>query len=141
MEIDKINCYLDNYTRKTKKVFDIKYEEIISLENLLLAWREFKRGKSKKKDVQEFEFKLMENLLSLHKDLKDKTYSHSTYEYFKVKDPKERDIHKASVRDRVLHHAVHQRLYPYYILRNRFLRICILPSGHCTTNYYQEKNA
>jgi len=28
------------------------FEKIISLENLFLAWREFRKGKRKKKDVQ-----------------------------------------------------------------------------------------
>ena len=31
------------------------FDQIISLDNLFLAWREFKRGKTKKLEVQEFE--------------------------------------------------------------------------------------
>lgn len=42
------------------------YDDIISVENLLLAWREFRRGKKKKKDVQEFEMHLMKHVLDLH---------------------------------------------------------------------------
>lgn len=33
---------------------------------------------------------------------------------FKINDPKPRIIHKASVRDRLLHHAVHRELYPFF---------------------------
>jgi len=51
-----------------------KYEEIISIENLLLAWQEFVKGKRNKPDVQIFQFNLMDNILQLHKDLRDKTY-------------------------------------------------------------------
>lgn len=97
-----------------KKYFDLSYNDIISVENLLEAWKEFKRGKSNKIDVQDFEFHLMSNILNLHDDLKNKIYKHGSYEHFKVNDPKPRDIHKASVRDRVLHHAIYKILYPLY---------------------------
>lgn len=97
-----------------KKVFNVSYQDIISIENLLEAWREFRRGKKTKSDVLEFEYNLMGNILSLHSDLKNKTYTHGSYHAFKINDPKPRDIHKASVRDRVLHHAVYKVLYPKY---------------------------
>jgi retron-type reverse transcriptase len=97
-----------------KKFFTHSYEDIISLENLLLAWKEFLRGKRKKADVQEFQYNLMENILDLHHDLVAKTYRHGGYVHFKISDPKSRDIHKASVRDRLLHHAIYRILYPYF---------------------------
>ncbi len=90
------------------------YHSIISVENLLEAWREFIRDKKKRKDTQEFERNLMSNIFSLHYDLSTKTYIHGGYEAFKVNDPKPRDIHKASVRDRLLHHAIYRVLYPYF---------------------------
>lgn len=96
------------------KYYTTSYEQIISLENLLLAYREFKVGKSKKKDVLELEFYLMQNLIDLHNGLKNKTYRHSSYTHFKINDPKSRDIHKAKVRDRVLHHAIYRQLYPFF---------------------------
>lgn len=97
-----------------KKYFNVSYNNIISVENLLEAWNVFKKGKRNKIDVLEFEFNLMSNILLLHNDLKNKTYKHGAYEHFKVNDPKLRDIHKASVRDRVLHHAIYKVLYPIY---------------------------
>lgn len=90
------------------------YDSIISLENLLLAWQEFIKDKKNKKDVQEFQLKLMENIFNLRQDLKNKTYNHSYYKAFKINDPKPRDIHKAKVRDRLLHHAVCRVLYTYF---------------------------
>jgi retron-type reverse transcriptase len=84
------------------------------VENLLAAWKEFVRGKRKKKDVQEFQYKLMDNILSLHRDLKEGTFKHGPYHHFKISDPKPRDIHKASVRDRLLHHALYRKLYPFF---------------------------
>jgi len=91
-----------------------KFEDIISLENLLEAWQEFLRGKRKKKDVQEFHANLMDNILELHYDLLYHRYEHGGYKAFKVHDPKTRNIHKASVRDRLLHHAIYRQLYPFF---------------------------
>lgn len=78
------------------------------------AWREFRRGKSSKRDVQEFEFNLEDNLFQLHADLVSRAYQHSPYSAFYITDPKLRHIHKACVRDRVLHHAVFRVLYPLW---------------------------
>ncbi len=72
-------------------------------------------GKRARKDVQEFERNLMANIISLHCELVTKKYSHSAYQHFKISDPKPRDIHKASVRDRLLHHALHRMLSPFFI--------------------------
>jgi RNA-directed DNA polymerase len=98
----------------TRIQFKHEYHHIISLENLLEAWKEFVRGKRSRKDVQEFERNLMANIISLHRDLATKTYTHSLYQAFKISDPKPRDIHKASVRDRLLHHALHRQLSPFF---------------------------
>ncbi|MCX6722056.1 MAG: reverse transcriptase/maturase family protein [Candidatus Staskawiczbacteria bacterium] len=56
----------------------------------------------------------MDNVLQLHEDLKNHIYKHGRYECFNVSDPKPRIIHKASVRDRLLHHAVYRILYPFF---------------------------
>lgn len=90
------------------------FDKITSLENLFLAWREFRRGKRNKSDVQQFEFNLEDNLFQLHRELSAKTYRHFHYTSFYTKDPKLRHIHKATVRDRVLHHAVFRILYPIF---------------------------
>ncbi|KKP70750.1 MAG: Retron-type reverse transcriptase [Candidatus Moranbacteria bacterium GW2011_GWE2_35_2-] len=105
---------------KSKSAFDgknklkITFEEIISLENLLEAWKEFEKGKKNRKDVQEFSMNLMDNIFSLHQDLLNHTYKHGGYQAFKINDPKPRDIHKAKVRDRLLHHAIYRKLYPFF---------------------------
>jgi RNA-directed DNA polymerase len=90
------------------------YEDIICLENLFFAWKEFQNGKRNKKDVQEFSMYLMDNIFSLHSDLSNHTYIHGGYQAFKINDPKPRDIHKATVRDRLLHHAIYRILYPFF---------------------------
>lgn len=90
------------------------YNDIISADNLLDAWKEFLKGKKKKKDVQAFEYNLIENISILRSDLISGAYRHGPYTHFKVSDPKPRDIHKASVRDRLMHHAIYRILYPFF---------------------------
>jgi RNA-directed DNA polymerase len=92
----------------------VTFKKIISLENLLEAWNEFVRGKKHKRDVMEFSVNLSENIFNLHQDLKTKTYTHGPYHAFNISDPKPRNIHKATVRDRLLHHALYRILYPYF---------------------------
>jgi RNA-directed DNA polymerase len=96
------------------RVYTNLFEKIISLSNIFVSWEEFKSDKRKKADVQEFEFKLESNLFSLYRDLKGKRYVHYPYSGFYIYDPKVRHVHKASVRDRILHHAVFRILNPLY---------------------------
>ncbi len=97
-----------------KRIHNDLYNNIISMENLLISWNEFLQGKRKRKDVAEFQLNFMDNVLSLHSDLVQKKYQHGKYQAFKINDPKPRDIHKASVRDRLLHHVLYRILYPYF---------------------------
>ncbi len=90
------------------------YDDIISVQNLLFAWGEFVKGKKTRKDVQAFQLRLMDNIFNLYFELKNKTYQHCGYEAFKISDPKPRDIHKANVRDRLLHRAIYRKLYPFF---------------------------
>ncbi len=92
---------------KNKSIF----KQIILLGNLFIAWKEFKRGKSQKTDVQSFAFDLNNNLLKIQDKLKSKTWKPCGYISFYVKDPKLRNIHKASVKDRVLNQALYRVLY------------------------------
>ena len=93
---------------------ELKYEDIISLDNLLLAWQEFIVGKKSKTDVISFSLDLTDNILQLHNELAKLEYRHGSYESFYVNDPKLRHIHKASVKDRLLHHAIYRQLYPFF---------------------------
>lgn len=96
------------------KIYSNLFQQIISPENLFLSWEEFVKDKRKKKDVLEFEWNLEERILEFHRDLKYHTYKHDVYTGFIVTDPKQRHIHKAIVRDRVVHHAIYRVLYPIF---------------------------
>jgi retron-type reverse transcriptase len=90
------------------------FEKIISLENLFFAWDAFKKDKRDKKDVLRFEWNLEENIFRLHRDLRNRRYHHDFYVSFCINDPKPRHIHKATVRDRILHHAIFNILNPIF---------------------------
>lgn len=96
------------------KVYKDLYEQITSTESLFLAWEEFRRGKQSKSDVMKFEWQLEENIFALHRDLQADKYKHGSYRAFYIHDPKQRLIHKATVRDRVLHHAIFKVLNPIF---------------------------
>jgi RNA-directed DNA polymerase len=95
-------------------MFTHRYNNIISVENLLSAWEQFLPGKRKKKDVIVFQAKLADNITALYTDLENRTYVHGEYSAFNISDPKPRNIHKATVRDRLLHHLIYMELYWYF---------------------------
>jgi len=90
------------------------FDEITRIDNLITSWKEFRIGKKDRLDTIEFERNLEDNLWELHHELVDKTYKHSGYSSFFVQDPKLRHIHKALVRDRVLHHAIVKHINPIF---------------------------
>lgn len=90
------------------------FNQIISPEALFAAWNSFKKDKRNKKDVLRFEWKLEQNIFQLHRDLQSRRYHHGPYSSFNINDPKPRNIHKATVRDRILHHAVFTALNPIF---------------------------
>jgi len=87
------------------------YDDLISLSNLFSSWKEFRKGKQRKPDVQLFERFLEDNIFALHEELRSGTYEHGRYETFNIFDPKPRIISKANVRDRLVHHVIFKELY------------------------------
>lgn len=110
--------YRDFRLLELLKIFMIihsnEFEELTSIENLLRSWRKFKIGKNKKWDVVAFERNLEDNLFLLYHELKSGEYRHSEYKYFSISDPKKRDIHKAEIRDRILHQTIFDYLEKVY---------------------------
>ncbi len=82
------------------------FDRFVSIENLFSAWELFRKGKRRRKDVMTFERHLEDNLFALQEELVAGAYRHSPYEPFTIHDPKQRTIHKATVKDRVVHQAI-----------------------------------
>jgi retron-type reverse transcriptase len=107
----------EEYNISLCKKYVVSFAEVVAKENLYKAWNDFLRGKRKRADVNEFAVRLADNLDELHRDLIDGTYIHGSYVEYMVCDPKKRIIHKASVRDRVMHRLLYNALYPYFDTR------------------------
>lgn len=92
------------------------YEKIYSIENLELADRIARKGKSGKYDLVAFDEKREENILKLQQMLISKTYKTSGYTTFKVYEPKERIVSRLPYfPDRVAHHAIMNILEPIFV--------------------------
>ena len=96
------------------KTYNALYSKIISYKNLFLAWKEARKGKTKKPYVIEFEQNLRENLLKLHEELKSQTYKPKPLQTFILRDPKTRKISKSAFRDRIIHHAIIRIIEPIF---------------------------
>lgn len=83
-------------------------------ESLYVSWRRFRRGKRRRKDILAFERHLEDELFSLSEDLASGRYVHGDYHRFYIRDPKYRQIAKATVRDRLVHQAIHSVFYPLF---------------------------
>ncbi|MDO8563927.1 MAG: hypothetical protein Q7R87_02875 [Nanoarchaeota archaeon] len=96
------------------KSYNNIYKQIISFENIILAWKKARKGKTKKYYVLEFENDLFYNLLALHYELKYKTYQPRPLINFILRDPKTRKISKSDFRDRIVHHSLVNILEPIF---------------------------
>jgi len=99
--------------RKMKRYGNL-YCEIISLKNLILAWKKARKGKTKKDYVINFEENLPYNLKLLHDELKNQTYIPRPLKKFILRDPKTREISKSIFRDRIIHHALCNIIEPIF---------------------------
>jgi RNA-directed DNA polymerase len=89
------------------------FDNIITIENILTAWREFLRGKRNRKDVAQFSLHFADNVFDLHSSLKKKpivmaTIMRSIY-----------TIQNLAAFTRLaceilLHHAIYRVLYPVF---------------------------
>jgi len=89
------------------------YEKVISFKNLYKAFTKAKRG-TKNTESLKFFYNLENELFTLYQELSTKIYKPVKYRYFKIYEPKEREISVASFRDRIVHHAIINILEPIY---------------------------
>lgn len=96
------------------KTYKRLYEKIVSFENLLAAYKTFRKGKRFKDDVLEFEYNYETELLKLQSELIEHTYAPLPAHRFFIYEPKKREIVAACVRDRVVHHALCRVIEPIF---------------------------
>lgn len=85
------------------------FDKVVSLENLIAAEKNARKGKTHKRGVRWFDKNNKDNrlLIQLREDLITGRYHTSRYSTFKIYEPKERIIYKLPYYpDRIVHHAI-----------------------------------
>lgn len=82
------------------------FAKITSIDNLLLAFHNAKKGCSNKKYVEEYNRNIFENICLLKKKIETGLYEFGKYRYFEIFEPKRRIISVAPFENRVVHHAI-----------------------------------
>jgi retron-type reverse transcriptase len=80
----------------------------------MVAHKQALKGKRYNKYATSFDYKLVSNLLKLQANLLDGTYKPLDYRKKVITEPKIRLIEAPAYRDRVVHHAIHHFLTPFY---------------------------
>ena len=82
------------------------FDQLVSWDNLSLAWQDAARGKRAKSDVAGFEMRLGDELINLQHALREGSYTPGAYQSFYIHEPKRRLVSAAPFRDRGVHHAL-----------------------------------
>lgn len=90
------------------------YPQICSINNLNLAYKKARKGKTLKPYVLNFEENLDENILQLETDLLFHSYQPKPLQQFILRDPKTRKINRSAFRDRIVHHAICNIIAPLF---------------------------
>jgi RNA-directed DNA polymerase len=89
-------------------------ESIADMGNLRLAFWKARKGKSYANQVELYRKNLDENLLLLKTELLSGNVTVGDYRYFKIYEPKERQICASAFREQVLHHALINVCHEYF---------------------------
>jgi retron-type reverse transcriptase len=113
-EIDREVSCLSNLTvenpRKTKRI-GFLFEKAFSIESLLLAYNDAKKGKMNKPATLEFSLSLHSEIEKLHNEIMSGVYRPKPLNKFTIFIPKERLIQAPHFRDLVVQHAIYRSVY------------------------------
>jgi RNA-directed DNA polymerase len=91
------------------------WKKVINYDNLFLAYKKAKKGKSTRDSVIDFEKDIEGNLKKLQQSLVDKTFTTSPYKSRTIREPKVREIYILPFYpDRILQHALLQIVIPIW---------------------------
>lgn len=100
--------------RQMKRLGNI-YEDIISIDNLLLADKKARAGKSKQWGIIQFDKNFDQNIMDIYRELANGSYKTSEYKHRTIYEPKERLISILRYRDRVVQHAIMNQLESMFV--------------------------
>lgn len=112
---------LVGFVERSRKTKEMKrkghlFAEIISIDNLNLADKIARKGKSKQYGVKAHDLNRESNIQQLHEWLKGNGYKTSEYSTFSVFEPKERLVYSLPYfPDRIVHHAIMNVLEPIFV--------------------------
>lgn len=90
------------FQEKDNKLFN----SVVNHANLLKAFFVARKGKTRNKEVLDFEGDLQRNILDIIKSITRGKYEVGEYKEFKIYDPKERLIQATPFVDRVVQHMI-----------------------------------
>ena len=96
------------------KTYNNLYPKIYDFNNLKLAYKKARKGKTKKHYVIDFHKNLLENISQLQNELKFLSYRPKPLKTFILRDPKTRKISISDFRDRIVHHALCNIIEPIF---------------------------
>lgn len=92
------------------------YNQIISIDNLVLADQKARKGKTGQYGILVHDRNREANIISIHESLRNQTYRTSAYNTMVIRDPKERLVYRLPYYpDRIVHHAIMNILEPYFV--------------------------
>lgn len=86
------------------------FEPMTEFKTLVKAYKSASQGKRDRLAVLSFGNSLEASVFQIQSDLRNETYSFGPYRSFYVHEPKTRLIESACFRDRVVHHAIYDRI-------------------------------
>lgn len=91
------------------------FEKIVELDNIYLAYRKARKGKSWQNTISRFDDDLDENIFNIRDSLIEKTFTTSPYIEKIIYEPKQRTIYKLPFNpDRIVQHALMNILEPIW---------------------------
>jgi len=90
------------------------WQQLVSFENIFLAFTKAVKGKGYKLYVLEFMKDFEHNILALQQSLINKSYQPGNYTAFFIYEPKKRMISAAPFADRIMHHCVINVIGPIF---------------------------
>ena len=88
------------------KRYGFLFDEVVSWQNLHLAWAKVRRSRATRPNILAYERSLEDNLNQLRHALIDNSFRFGNYSFFTVYEPKERQICAADLQERIVHHAL-----------------------------------
>jgi retron-type reverse transcriptase len=92
----------------------MRYSDVHDFANLYDAYLKARKQKRYRGEVLKFSYSLEQNLITLQKELIEKTYAVGAYRPFIVYEPKKRQIVALPFRDRIVQHALNNIIEPVF---------------------------